>query len=165
MIAVSTEDGRIIFYSTGDAKEPPANGADSPIPNGAAIGQFEASSAGATGRIKDFEILDVSRNGGLFSQFLVITGSSNGEVQLWQCSMEELEGESLANGDGQGKTNDTPITKRVGRHRGTYETGNRITCLRAFVMGDPDEDEDDSFEDFDTQGATSDDDSSSSDAE
>jgi protein MAK11 len=148
LIAVSTEDGRIIFYSTGNAKDPSANGAESPIPNGVAMGQLDGNSAGATGRIKDFEILDISRNG---------------EVQIWQCSIEELQGESLANGDGQGKSNDASITKQVGRHLGTYETGNRITCLRAFMMDDPDEDEEDSFEDFDTQEETSDDDSSGSD--
>jgi protein MAK11 len=163
LIAVSTEDGRIIFYSTGNAKDPSANGAESPIPNGVAMGQLDGNSAGATGRIKDFEILDISRNGSSSSHFLVVTGSSNGEVQIWQCSIEELQGESLANGDGQGKSNDASITKQVGRHLGTYETGNRITCLRAFVMDDPDEDEEDSFEDFDTQEETSDDDSSGSD--
>ncbi len=163
MIAVSTEDGRIIFYSTQDAQNPTSSTSESPIANAVAKAQLNTKSTEGTSRIKDFEILGIPGQGKSNSEFFLVSGSSNGEVQVWKCSVDEIAEEGLAEGDGQGKSNGVAKPKHIGRLLGAYETGNRITCLRAYVMNDPDEDEDDSFEDFDTQGEGSDDDSSGSD--
>jgi protein MAK11 len=162
LIAVSTEDGRIIFYSSKEAQKSTSN--ETSIPNAVAKGQLEHRSGGGTGRIKDFEILDLPRRVGSTSDLLIVTGSSSGEVRIWAVPRNDLKAKGGASGEGTGETNGLTASKQVGRMLGTYETGNRITCLRAFMMNEPDEDNDNSFEDFDNQDdETSDDHSSESD--
>ena len=109
VLAVSTEDGRIIFFSP--KKLQTADG----IPYGEAVGQLGGRKSGLQGRIKDFEILTVGDQG-----FLIVTGGSDGIVRVWW-----LRGKDLSS---QESSTD------VGKLLGFYETGNRITCLRAFVM-------------------------------
>lgn len=123
------------------------------IPLCEAIGQLGGTAEGLTGRIKDFEILKLQ---GLQS-LLVITGSSDGAIRLWLLDEPELtDGKSVAdtslqdivgnptNGTANGETNDAKeavaqlsATTQVGTLLGTYEAGNRITCLKAFIMSGP----------------------------
>ena len=71
---------------------------------------------------------------------LVVTASSDGAVRLWSLVPNELEGAAAShppNGDGEGPEDadgGSKGVKQVGRLVSMVETGNRITCLGAFVM-------------------------------
>ena len=70
----------------------------------------------------------------------IVTGSSDGAVRLWKCSVSEIvEGDSTKQAKGAVRQIGTPI--------GTHGTGHRITCLVAFVMDGPAEVADDDAED------------------
>ncbi|KZF24596.1 hypothetical protein L228DRAFT_259793 [Xylona heveae TC161] len=214
ILAVSTEDGRIIFYSTSTllplsesanttttTAPSTANKPAPTIPLCKPLAQLGGRAAGVSSRIKDFEILSLSQSsdagaGAADTQFLVVTASSTGAVQLWYLPLSDLdpeldigadasteaeaEAESKskskskkskksktskdANADADADVNESDIRapttpsstttatpastgiKQVGHPLGVYDTGNRITCLRAFVMlapqpGAPDNDE------------------------
>ena len=149
-MAVSTEDGRILFYDTADVVgshiTEPASKAE--IPASEAICQLGGPAEGIIGRVKDFEILKPPGSEG----FIVVTGSSDGAVRLWTVDASELIDEpsvsremndkvsnsansddSKANGDATKKS----ATRQIGMLLGTFEAGNRITCLKAFVMSEP----------------------------
>lgn len=81
VLAVSTEDGRIMFYSTGSTTESETMQASSKqeIPLCEAIGQLGGAGEGLTGRIKDFEILKPPDSRSL----LIVTGNSDGAIRLW----------------------------------------------------------------------------------
>lgn len=98
--------------------------------------------------MKDFEILKPPDS----EDFIVVTGSSDGAVRLWTVDRSEFVDEpssstdlndevsiSAINGDGKANGNATqlPATRQIGFLLGTYEAGNRITCLKAFVMSEP----------------------------
>lgn len=119
VVAVSTEDGRVLFFSTAteDLAEP-AEGKTLPVAK--LVGQLGGKEAGVSGRIKDFKVLPVEDEDGKRS-FFVAGASSDGRIRLWQVGAAELGG-----------TNKTP--GQVGKLLGMYETQNRITCLEAFVM-------------------------------
>lgn len=149
LLAISTEDGRILFYDT-DVVETQTTKPDSKpeIPILKAICQLGGVAEGLTGRVKDFEILKALGS----EDFIIVTGSSDGAVRLWTVEESELVEEpsisrnlddqvsNSANG-GDGKANGSamklPATRQVGLLLGTYEAGNRITCLKAFVMSEP----------------------------
>ncbi|AEO69578.1 uncharacterized protein THITE_2120202 [Thermothielavioides terrestris NRRL 8126] len=119
VLAVSTEDGRVLFFST--AKEDlgePAEGLTLPVAK--LVAQLGGKEAGITGRIKDFTVLPVEAEDGKRMLFIV-TGSSDGQVRLWQLDASDLRGTDKE-------------AKQVGQLLGTYGTQNRITCLEAFVM-------------------------------
>ncbi|KAK4106923.1 WD40 repeat-like protein [Parathielavia hyrcaniae] len=122
VLAVSTEDGRVVFLSTAeeDLEAPPK---DKTLPVARAVGSLGGKEAGVQGRIKDFTVLPVEDEEGKRS-FFVVTGSSDGRVRLWQVGAEELRRSSSAG--------ESP--KQVGQIMGVYETQNRITCVAAFVM-------------------------------
>lgn len=126
LFAISTEDGRVIFYSTKKLRQPEA-GSESSIPYAEAIAQLGGKPCGLTGRVKDFEILSLQdesiegRDG-----FLVVTGSSDGNVRVWRLTGIDLNAEPK---DG----NSTNI-RQIGQILGTYETGDRITCVKSFIM-------------------------------
>jgi protein MAK11 len=122
VLAVSTEDGRILFFSTrtADLVTTPTQEAEAPLPAAKLIAQLGGKDAGLTGRIKDFKILP-STMGSKESESIVVTASSDGAVRLFRISPSEDLG---AGGE----------MKQIGSLLGTYETGNRITCLEAFVM-------------------------------
>ena len=150
LVAVSTEDGRILFYDTTDFVEPqinkPASEPEIPISN--AICQLGGVAEGLTGRVKDFEILKPPGS----EDFIIVTGSSDGAVRLWTVDESELVDEpsiskdindqvSISANGSDGKANGhamkLPATRQIGMLLGTYEAGNRITCLKAFVMSEP----------------------------
>ncbi|KAL2020358.1 hypothetical protein VTK56DRAFT_8487 [Thermocarpiscus australiensis] len=119
VLAVSTEDGRVVFFSTAKEDiEAPAEGKT--LPTAKLVAQLGGKEAGVSGRIKDFKVLPVEGEEGK-QGFFIVTGSSDGRIRLWQVGADDL--------DGTGKT-----PKQVGKLLGTYETQNRITCVEAFIM-------------------------------
>jgi len=159
VLALSTEDGRIIFYSTtsGSDSVPDGKGSEVPIPNCRALGQMGGRTAGLPGRVKDFEFLRLPAKEGLPGKFLMVSGSSDGAIRVWTLAKEDFDPRSYSitastNGNIQNplKKNDeeaamvegtSVAARQTGRLIGTYETGNRITCLKAFVMiGTPGQD-------------------------
>jgi len=161
VLAVSTEDGRVLFFSTDKdtlvpAKEKEAEKEEaepkkkSKVPSSPAlacarfVGQLGGKDAGVTGRIKDFTVLPVEDEQGERSWF-VVTGSSDGRLRVWRVGGKELTAEKGREG------------KQMGQLLGTYETQNRITCVEAFVMiPRPDGAEESEFE-FDSESGSDDD--------
>ncbi|KAJ5368373.1 uncharacterized protein N7496_008133 [Penicillium cataractarum] len=130
VLAVSTEDGRVIFYSTTvlqDAEE----GDDSTIPHATPVAQVGGKQADLPGRIKDFEVLSLEGQATeIRNDFLLVTGNSDGVVRVWKVNGKSLVPAKKSKGSKESK--DT--TRQTGKLLTTYETGNRITCLAAFVM-------------------------------
>jgi protein MAK11 len=131
LLAVSTEDGRVIFYSTTELKEPDED-EESKIPYATSVAQVGGKQAGFPGRIKDFALLSLEeqaqeiRNG-----FVVVTGNSDGVVRIWN-----VDGQDLVAPKKKSKDPNKPkdATRQIGNLLSTYETGNRITCLASFIM-------------------------------
>lgn len=144
ILALSTEDGRISFFNPADLGE----GEDSKLPSVPCIAQIGGREAGVTGRIKDFEALKP-----LDSQWILVTASSDGAIRLWRVSEDEL-----APGPGDAKKS----PKQVGNLIAMHETGNRITCLGAFVMNGKVSEE---YEKEEAAGAEQDEESEDSDEE
>lgn len=124
LLAVSTEDGRVLFYSTKtEDLEPPKveAGKEQQQPSAKLVAQLGGKEAGSTTRVKDFVLLTNGK--GASKQQFVVTGASDGAVKVWKLppgkDIKPLE-------DGK--------PKQIGTLIGNYETGNRITCLAAFVM-------------------------------
>lgn len=138
MLLVSTEDGRVLLYDTSatsstrdDAKEPKSK---DDVPSSKLVAQIGGPGAGISGRVKDFEIVTLPTVGS--SSYLMITGSSDGTVRTWLLDVNGLEDEDAEQGKGF-------TAKQVGTLLGTYKTGTRITCLKAFAMtGEPNAEED-----------------------
>lgn len=135
IIALSTENGRILFYdirkfsSPTSEKQPPAC---------QPIAQLGGVEAGFGGRIKDFEILQIPESQrSASSPSFIVTGSSDGAVRIWKFSTAEIQEQAEANGEA-GKVTKSPL-QQIGTLVGTHETGQRITCLAAFVMDGPQE--------------------------
>lgn len=136
VLALSTEDGRILFYSTRPAdlvSAPSVEGKESPLPSAKLIAQLGGKEVSVTGRVKDFTILttvDGSDN------LCIVAASSDGAVRVWKLSKST----DLTPRSGK--------TKQVGNLVGTYETGNRITCVTAFIMLPSKEDAEENIDDF-----------------
>ncbi|KAF2142082.1 uncharacterized protein K452DRAFT_358543 [Aplosporella prunicola CBS 121167] len=173
VLAVSTEDGRILFYSTQETV-PAAKG---DIPNCKLLAQLGGAAGGVLGRIKDFEILPIpsESDSELATAFWIITGSSDGSVRLWKLSTAELSADDDAKPASKKKQKEkedgnaaaVPATaqaaKQVGALIGWYQTNNRITCLKAFIMtGTPEDMSMAEAEEEDSAGSSSDDDDSDS---
>lgn len=148
VLAVSTEDGRVLFYSTTrfSQLEPTESDSKPDVPICTSIGQLGGAAENVNSRIKDFEILRIPGSRSL----IVVTGSSDGAIRLWMLDDDELADGVLV----QPRAMDNLIQKpeqaaavpsssngamitQVGSLLRTYEAGNRITCLRAFVMSQP----------------------------
>ncbi|KAI1425961.1 WD domain-containing protein [Xylaria sp. FL1777] len=146
LLAVSTEDGRILFFSTNtqdlSTQEPTTdkkNEKNEKLPVAKLVAQLGGREAGVTGRIKDFAICRVADQQG--DKLLIPTGSSDGKVRLFMLSVKDLA-------EARGK--ESP--EQIGKQLGTYETQNRITCLGAFVMiprAEGAQDSDDEFDEID----------------
>ncbi|KAJ5327808.1 hypothetical protein MYU51_020023 [Penicillium brevicompactum] len=122
-LAVSTEDGRVIFYSTKELKTDEED-TDCSIPHATPVAQLGGKQAGFPGRIKDFELLSLEGQAKEYhNDVLFVTGNSDGVVRVWKVSGKDV---SSAKKDKE--------TTQIGRLLTTAETGNRITCLAAFVM-------------------------------
>ncbi|KAI9753761.1 MAG: p21-activated protein kinase-interacting protein 1-like protein [Lichina confinis] len=155
ILAASTEDGRVIFFSSGeeghavDGETP----SDAAIPNARILGELGGSGVGVSGRVKDFVLLPLMVDPSeteVEDTLLVVTGSSDGSIRIWHvkaCELIEAE-RSVADGStdaapdpssakskaaGQQK----PHAAQKGQLLGASETGLRITCLVAYVMTEP----------------------------
>ncbi|KAL8707922.1 MAG: hypothetical protein Q9220_007142 [cf. Caloplaca sp. 1 TL-2023] len=128
VLAASTADGRILFFSTRSTHE--SNEATQ-IPGLTIIGQLGGGSTGPGNRIKDFEHLEVPETHGSHPASLVVTASSEGSVCVWLIDLSGGLKGFRDDGQKQGIPESIP---QLGRLLGKYETGNRITCLKAFVM-------------------------------
>ena len=120
VLAVSTEDGRILFFSTAKDNVKAPTEEKRTLSSATLVAQLGGKVAGVSGRIKDFTILPVEDEDGARSWFIVTAGS-DGRVRLWRLGTGDLRSTGEHG-------------KQVGRLLGTYETQNRITCLDAFVM-------------------------------
>ncbi|PWY86146.1 WD40 repeat-like protein [Aspergillus heteromorphus CBS 117.55] len=129
LLAVSTEDGRVIFYSTKKVQKAP-EGDDSPIPYAEAVAQLGGREAGFPGRVKDFEILSLEGQATNDDDLLVVTANSEGLVRVWLLHGGDLTEKVTKKKSPEKKEK----TKQVGKLLNDYATGNRITCLKAFVM-------------------------------
>ncbi|KAF1824226.1 WD40 repeat-like protein, partial [Dissoconium aciculare CBS 342.82] len=129
LVAISAEDGRVLFYDISALPDTPEDAAKLPqIPCRGALG---GPGAGIAGRVKDFEMLAIP---GETPSLLVITASSDGALRLWSISDKDM---TESNGNGE-------ETQQLGMLIATLETGERITCLGAFVLdGKGTEDDDD----------------------
>lgn len=123
LMAVSTEDGRILFYSTKEGDLIPAKvveGKEAQLPSAKLIAQLGGKDAGLSGRIKDFSVLSVVE--GSTKELIIVAAGSDGAVRLWRISALK----DLASHSGG--------VREIGKLLGTCETNNRVTCLKAFVM-------------------------------
>lgn len=155
VLTLSTEDGRVIFYDTTAAADPdstnPTLAAQSVTPLCRVVGQLGGTAAGIAGRIKDFEILKLCSKES-YGNLIVVTASSDGAIRLWAIEREELSltrhhakdtpgavdnrrRDSKSNGTGTINVGLNHVgPPQIGRLLDVYETGNRITCLKAFIM-------------------------------
>lgn len=132
LLAVSTEDGRVIFYSTNKLRQAEKD-PDSFIPFAEPVAQLGGRASGYPGRIKDFEVFNLKEEQAAKKDgFIVVTGNSDGAVRIWTLDAKDLTGEQTT--DSKDKKENASTTRQVGRLLNTYETGNRITCLNGFVM-------------------------------
>lgn len=142
LLAVSTEDGRVLFYST-KKTQPAENDPDCSIPLAEAVAQLGGRANGFSGRVKDFEILNLADQPSLSKDdFVVVTGNSEGIVRVWLLRKEELLGKKKEKKSSKkSKTEDakSSTVAQVGQFLNEVKTANRITCLKAFVMLPPED--------------------------
>ncbi|KAF2222342.1 WD40-repeat-containing domain protein [Elsinoe ampelina] len=133
VLAVSTEDGRVLFYDVG------SNGDEvdeKSLPQCPCMAEIPTLEARSSGRIKDFEILELPESHQ--STLIFITASSDGAARLWAVEKSSLDPPVAPNGVVSGKVDAIgKEVKSVGALIGVRETGNRLTCIVAFVMDEP----------------------------
>lgn len=141
LLAVSTEDGKIMFFSTKSEDLTPSESSTegkgkAPLPAAKLVAQIGGKEAGVIGRIKDFATVKVADN------LIIAAGSSDGKARIFKLAIADLQVSSKADA----------AKKTVGKLLGTYETQNRITCVEAFEMiPRPDDAEDSEEEKEDTE--------------
>ncbi|KAF7531699.1 hypothetical protein G7054_g8621 [Neopestalotiopsis clavispora] len=153
LLCVSTEDGRIMFFSTKTEDLSEVTTDDDKKKESLSVAQFVAQlggkAAGVQGRIKDFSVLKPSEDS---DELYFTCGSSDGKIRVFRTSLAELKKAQ--------KVQDKE-KKQVGKLLGAYETQNRITCLEAFVMiprPEGIEDSEDELEDDDSSDEDDEDD-------
>lgn len=165
VLAISTEDGRVIFFGTDEASLDTAtaaaganatNGNDSAPPFFkplAHLGPLPVAGARAS-RIKDFAVLkplatpasDDDGNGddndgseiqvSVPEIYYIVTATSEGTVKTWSLRASELDRRDSQ--QKKKKDGDEVRDVQVGEMLGSYETGRRITCLEGFIMDEED---------------------------
>ncbi|KAK3400989.1 WD40-repeat-containing domain protein [Sordaria brevicollis] len=163
VLAVATEDGRILFFDTAEesliapkeeaAKEEKEQQVKKHIieaktPNAKLVAQLGGKTAGVTGRIKDFVVLPIEDEETGKRSWFIASASSDGRVRMWRLESDDL----FVKGDAK-------AGRQVGELLGTYATDNRITCLGAFVMIPRPEGSVESEYEFDSEESEDDDDS------
>ncbi|KAH9906177.1 WD40-repeat-containing domain protein [Xylariomycetidae sp. FL2044] len=146
LLAVATEDGRVMFFSTRSQDLITASKSEEgkkaePLPVAKFVAQVGGKHDGVTGRIKDFSVLRIP--GEKAEDLIIPTGSSDGKMRVFKVGVGELLKKV--------KDDDEKAGKQVGKLLGVYETQNRITCMEAFVMiprPEGVEDSEDEFEDL-----------------
>ena len=125
VLAVSTEDGRILFFSTRPEHlkhETQPGTKTTALPAAMLVSHLGGAATGVSGRIKDFTALKTTENDAK-AGWVIVSGGSDGSIRVWRVGIDDLR---LGEGGEAGR--------RVGHLEGTYETLNRITCLDAFIM-------------------------------
>ncbi|KAI9893567.1 MAG: p21-activated protein kinase-interacting protein 1-like protein [Vezdaea aestivalis] len=148
VLALSTEDGRVLLYNT--AQLPPNSGTDEPEP--LLDPMYVLNTHGP--RIKDFVYLEDA------TPPVFVTAGSEGGLQAWMLDLSQqgqvTNGTVIENGvtkesEVDGEDGASRRDFGVGVLMGEFDVGRRITCLEGFVMDDGDEegdeDEDGSGED------------------
>lgn len=122
VFAVSTEDGRVLFFSTRvedlEHAEAP-EGKAAPLPRAKLLAQVGGKAEGVTGRVKDFKVVRSDDAPGVW---FIVSAGSDGKLRVWELSREQLRSRA-------GKE-----APQAGKLLGTHDTQNRITCVEAFVM-------------------------------
>lgn len=116
VLAVSTEDGRVLFFST---KVDDLENKDQKLPQAKLLAQLGGKAAGISGRVKDFKVVQAEDAPDVW---YIASASSDGKLRVWELTRDDLKPK---------KGGEAP---QAGRLLGTYETQNRITCMEAFVM-------------------------------
>ncbi|KIW03393.1 uncharacterized protein PV09_05600 [Verruconis gallopava] len=136
VLCVSTEDGRILFFDTASQSDD-VNGTEDTedttrqkdIPHAKLLAQMGGRATGVASRVKDFAVLSSSsRNDGALNNLVFVTGCSDGTIRLWLLSSGEL--------DVAREVATKEKIPQVGHLLARYDTGNRITCLTAFIMNE-----------------------------
>ena len=128
VLAVSTENGKVLFYSMDQTNQAEDEASlENSLPDSVCLAQLDSKADGVGSRIKDFEILSVPFLSEGSSGLLAITAGSDGRLRLWMIQTRDL---FSANENPEKSLK--PIS--IGNLIGTYETGSRITCMKAFVM-------------------------------
>ncbi|KAI1477339.1 WD40 repeat-like protein [Daldinia eschscholtzii] len=158
LLAVSTEDGKIMFFSTKNQDLTPGKSSTegkgkTTLPVAKLIAELGGKEAGVSGRIKDFSVIGSPGKDGADNLFIA-AGSSDGKLRVFKLTVVELKEAIKAK-----------ATKVVGKLLGTYETQNRITCVEAFAMiprpegvEDSEDETEDSSEDEENEDDDDDDD-------
>ena len=122
LLAVSTEDGRILFFDLTTTII--STGGKDDLPQCACVAQLGGRDAGVSGRVKDFELLTLQADEPPAQPvLLVVSASSDGAIRLWRVAYTFASVKS-----------DEKAPQQVGDPIATLETGNRITCMGAFVL-------------------------------
>lgn len=117
VLALSTEDGRILFYSlTAHQKDDQGR-----LPELKCIAQIGGRAEGVQTRLKDFQVLNLQPRK---DTLLVVAAGSDGTVWLWSIDRAELRIDSA----------DSGTSLSIGHLLGKHKTESRITCLDAFIM-------------------------------
>ena len=149
-LVVSTEDGRAIFYRTDlYATTIHADSAKTEVKLLPPVAQFGGASDGLNGRIKDFEALRLPGA----AEVVIIACGSDGAIRLWLVDDAELTDICMNANDSAGQlsngVSDKPnesghiqaVPQPIGELIGLYESKHRITCVTAFFMSEPAENE------------------------
>lgn len=98
------------------------------IPKAPACAEVGGKLLGISGRVKDFEIFSLAGQPSHKDIILIVACGSDGAVRVWSLHIGAFESKISP------AISSPP---RVGKLLGTYETGNRITCMVAFIMQNP----------------------------
>ncbi|QUC22349.1 uncharacterized protein UV8b_06590 [Ustilaginoidea virens] len=154
LLAVATEDGRIVFFSTRtEDLSPPTEvqGKAGTLQVAKQVGFVGGKAEGISGRIKAMVMIPSEAARGTV---YLVGASSEGQVRLWT-----IELRSLLAGMSKKKAGEKPTGKLLG----TYETQNRITCVAGYLMisrpdGAEDSEAEDPFDEDDEDDEDDDDD-------
>ena len=128
VMAVATEDGKIVFFSTRaedlttptEESKSESKTKEPAMAVAKMLGYVGGKDSEVTGRIKDFVVIRSAQDA---KRLYLVGGSSDGKIRVWRVKVGELE-----------KALQKTQPQRVGRLLGTYDTHNRITCTTAFLM-------------------------------
>ena len=113
------------------------------IPLARLIGILGGRSSGISGRIKDFEVLDIHGVDSTKTVKMFCLAGSDGIVrilQMWDLEVTDaLKADSntdTINGKQLDDDSQSTMHQQFGKLIGTYKTDNRITCLKAFRLSE-----------------------------
>lgn len=139
MLSISTEDGRILFYSTASVSvaEGSYSVQDQDIPACKPLAQLGGKTSGLTMRIKDYEVLRVPVPASAGSSIVIVAGSSDGSIRLWNLNGNDLICQSKA--ELVSAPTDSSIEPPGGKVLDLYGRHNATSsprALRATLMGE-----------------------------